>query len=224
MQSGRYSVAHKVIDYLKENIANGNWKVGDKIPSENTLTRELGVSRVSVRLAIQQFIALGVMKSHHGKGTFLVSDSRELINAGPAGVSENECRDVEKILEFRLMIEPEGCFLAVGKTDEQTVENLRRHLNALVASIGDSEEFVKNDIRFHVEIGRASGNPLVEKYLREVFAHNLQDHKHINKLFGYKDGVYYHSLILKAFETKNAKLARKLMDEHLRNALEQIKK
>ena len=223
MQNNKYSVSQRVVDYLKTNIANATWRVGDKIPSENQLTRELGVSRASVRMAIQQFIALGIMESFHGKGTFIVSNDVNTLPAGINAVSETECRDVEKILEFRSIVEPETCFLAAQKADAEVVDRLRGHLNALVANIGNSEEFVRHDILFHMEISRASGNPILEKCLREIFQQNLQDHKQINKIFGYKDGVYYHSLILKAFENHDPRLARNLMGEHMKQALELLR-
>ena len=59
--------------YLKEQIDSGAWKAGEKIPSENTLTKELGVSRASVRDAIRYFAGQGVLESRHGKGTFLLT-------------------------------------------------------------------------------------------------------------------------------------------------------
>ena len=65
------SVTGKIAHYIRKNIRNGNWTVGEKIPSENQLCEELGVSRVSVRSALQQFIALGILESVHGKGTFV---------------------------------------------------------------------------------------------------------------------------------------------------------
>ena len=43
------NITQQVIEYIKDNIESGNWKVGEKIPSENELTAFLGVSRSSVR-------------------------------------------------------------------------------------------------------------------------------------------------------------------------------
>ncbi|MCD8351617.1 MAG: FadR family transcriptional regulator [Planctomycetaceae bacterium] len=221
--TARYSASQKVVDYLRSNIADGAWKVGEKIPSEHELTRELGVSRTSIRQAIQQFIALGVMESFHGKGTFIVSNEVVSAPGGVGAVSEVECRDVEKVLEFRSILEPKAAFLAAQNATDEVIEQLRRHLNALVTSIGDSEEFVRHDLLFHTEICRASGNPLLERSLREVFALTQQDHKKINTIFGFKDGVYYHSLILKAFESHDPQLVQNLMAEHLEQALEQLR-
>lgn len=224
MHVSRARVPQQVFDYLKDKIANHVWAVGDKIPSENVLSRELGVSRVSIRLAIQQFIAMGVLESMHGKGTFIKSNDPRILNTESGALSYDECRDTAKVLEFRLIMEPEACFMAAGNQDPQMIQTLTGHLNDLVGTIGDSEVFIKHDMLFHLEIARASGNPLLEKCLRDVFMQTLHNHKQINKIFGYKDGVYYHSRILKSLESGNAKQAKKIMAEHLQVALDALAK
>lgn len=219
----KYSASQKAIEYLKTNLANATWRVGEKIPSENELTRKLGVSRASIRQAIQQFIALGMVESFRGKGTFIVSNAPNAAPGGFGAITEKECRDLEKILEFRAILEPRAALLAAQRANKTALATLCEHLNKLVASIGDSEEFVRYDMLFHLEICRASQNPLLEKSLREIFNVTVQDHKKINKVFGYKDGVYYHSLILKAFRKRDPKLVRDLMAEHLEQALKQLR-
>ena len=218
----RPSVSLQVIEYLRNHIGNGTWEIGEKIPSENALTKVLGVSRASIRLAIQQFIALGVLESVHGKGTFLKTKNLHALDNNSHTVTDDECKDVAKVLEFRLIVEPGGCFLAAQKADAHILGSLSEHLNRMMANIGNLAEFVKYDIEFHAEIGRASGNPLLAKTLQNVFSQTREKYEQIVKIFGYKDGIYYHSLILKAFEGHDAKLARKLMTEHLQSALDQI--
>ena len=68
------NVTEQIVAYYKQQILNGTWKVGEKIPSENQLCGELGVSRASIRSAVKELIGLGVLESMHGKGTFLIDD------------------------------------------------------------------------------------------------------------------------------------------------------
>jgi GntR family transcriptional repressor for pyruvate dehydrogenase complex len=77
---------------------------------------------------------------------------------------------------------------------------------------------------FHEEISRATGNRLLEKCLKEVFQQKAKNHKQINEAFGFNDGIYYHTLLLEAIETKNFRKARKLMKEHLQQAIERLEK
>ena len=55
-----------------------------------------------------------------------------------------------------------------------------------------------------------------------VYQENRKDFDLINEQFGYKDGVYYHTLIYKALEDGNGELARDYMQEHLRQALDRM--
>ena len=97
------SVTGKIAHYIRKNIRNGNWTVGEKIPSENQLCEELGVSRVSVRSALQQFIALGILESVHGKGTFLISDDLSAFysNVEEPAPTIDATETMKQILEFR---------------------------------------------------------------------------------------------------------------------------
>ncbi|MDR3077483.1 MAG: winged helix-turn-helix domain-containing protein, partial [Planctomycetota bacterium] len=67
----RLRASQKVAEHLRRNILAGKWRLGERVASEHMLAGQLGVSRVSVRLAIQQFTAIGVLESVHGSGTFL---------------------------------------------------------------------------------------------------------------------------------------------------------
>lgn len=223
MQIEKSNITQQVIEYLKTNIENGNWKPGEKIPSENMLTQILGVSRASIRVAIQQFIAINALESIHGKGTFVKSNDLSAFSNNANNITHEDCQDINKVLEFRRIVETESCYLAAQNAGDEVIENLKKYLALMKENIGNSEAFVKADMLFHEEICRASGNQLLEKSLREVFKQTGKNHKQINEIFGYKDGMYYHTAILKAIEEKNAKSAKKLMHDHLQQAIERLK-
>ena len=52
----------EVYENLLNKIVNKEWKIGDRIPSENALCKEYGVSRVSVRAALQKLQAQNIPK------------------------------------------------------------------------------------------------------------------------------------------------------------------
>ena len=218
------NITQQVIEYIKKNIENGSWKVGEKIPSENNLTEILGVSRASIRVAIQQFIALDVLNSIHGKGTFVKTNNIMGVNHNLAVITGSICDDINQILEFRSIIEPESAYIAAQRATKETIDNLNIYLNNMKKSIGQSAEFVRQDMLFHEEICRATGNPLLEHCLKEVFQQKEKNHEQMNAAFGYNDGVYFHTLLVKAMEAKDAKKAKKLMKEHLEQAIERLKK
>lgn len=217
------NITEQVIEYFKKNIENGEWKLGDKIPSENELTGILGVSRASIRAAIQQFIAIGMMETFHGVGTFIKSDRLDVFNSSLVRTKHYDYYDLEKVLEFRLIVEVESAGLAAKNITEANLQKLRGYLENMKNSVGKSEEFVKNDMAFHAEIAKATGNHIIENSLSDFFTQKEQNHKDMNELFGYEDGIYYHSLILDAFENRDIELVKKLMSEHIQKSIDDLK-
>lgn len=216
------NITQQVVQFIKDNIDNENWKIGEKIPSENKLSESLGVSRASIRMAIQQFIAIGVLESVHGKGTFVKSNSLNMFGKGINGDEDYDIEDLNKALEFRLLVEAGGCFLATERASKENLERLQFYLEQMKENVGNSAEFVKYDMLFHEEISKASGNPLLERSLKEVFKQKNQNHRQLNEIFGYKDGIYYHTVILDAMKSKNPKKAKLLMKEHLEKAINEL--
>src|SRR6187431_536790 len=61
----------RIRDWLLERILSAGLTRGDRLPSENELMRQFGVSRVTVRLALEALRKDGIIESSHGKGWFL---------------------------------------------------------------------------------------------------------------------------------------------------------
>lgn len=217
------NVTEQVVEYYKQQIFTGKWKVGEKIPSENHLSVELGVSRASIRSAVKELIGIGVLQSIHGKGTFLIDDLTDLYNSTEYKITAEDCLDMKKVLEFRKIIEPEACYLAVQNVNEELVQELEETLKDMKANIHDSLRFVMADLRFHKAISKASGNPLIEKSMNRVFEENFKDHREMNQAFGYQDGIHYHTRIIHEIKSGEAEKARQIMADHLQNGVNRLK-
>ena len=59
-----------VMESLKKDILSGKIKPGDKISSENELSKEFQVSRHTVRKALSILENEGLLEATHGLGTF----------------------------------------------------------------------------------------------------------------------------------------------------------
>lgn len=215
------NITQQVVDYFIKKIEEESWKVGDKILSENELTRELGVSRSSIRAAIQQFVGVGAMESVHGKGTFLRSN--DLTRLMGTHVEKNyDYVDMNSLLEFRLILETDSCYLATKRATEENIENLRYYLGKMKDSVGNPQKFVQYDMLFHEEITHATCNPLLAMALENVFNQKQDSLQEFNEAFGYKDGIYYHTLLLKAIEVRDASRAKRIMRSHLQKAIDDV--
>lgn len=222
--AARTNVTEQVVQYCKENINAGNWKVGEKIPSENQLTEILGVSRASVRTALQHLIGLGVLESKHGKGTFLLENQVDEKTENEYKVTSEDCRDILKVLEFRRIVESEACRIATQKATPALLEKLQKTLDVMAANTGakGQDTFVTADMEFHEAICAATENPILEKSVSKVFDETRKNHSQLRSLFGHRDGIYYHTLILSAIRAGDADSARDLMFEHLQNAIDKM--
>lgn len=217
------NITEQVVQYFKDNIASGNWKVGEKIPSENQLTETLGVSRASVRTAIQHLAGVGILESRHGKGTYLLDDQVDAGLGSEMKITSQDCKDIQKVLEFRRIVESEACYLATEKATPELMKELQNCLEEMEKNQGNREEFVTADMNFHEAICRATQNPLLEKSMLKVYQETRKNHSQMNEIFGYQDGIYYHTLILKAIQSGNAQQAREMMFDHLQNAISKMK-
>ena len=67
----------KVIDWINQNIDNGALRPGEKIPSENELCEQFGLSRQTVRHAILKLSEDGLLESRRGSGTYVADQHAE---------------------------------------------------------------------------------------------------------------------------------------------------
>lgn len=61
----------QLLEILRAPIERGEWKVGMQIPTEEQLCGRYGISKSTVRSAIEELVALGHLKKLQGKGTFV---------------------------------------------------------------------------------------------------------------------------------------------------------
>lgn len=215
-QIKRQNVSELVFEQMKEMIADGEWAPGEKIQSENELATQFGVSRVTVRSAIQKLSSLGLVESRHGEGTYVCKlDGSQAFNSMiPMIVLSSQNR--EDLHELRAIVEI-GCVrLAAKRITEDQLKALRASVEAMKSHEDTPEVAAGDDMAFHKGIAYATGNP----YLQQIFdiietnftRYLVENIHHI----GASSGVYYHGQICDALEERDAVLAEKLMVEHLK--------
>ena len=67
------SLSNVAAQNLQRLIANGTYAVGKTLPSQRDLAETLGISRACLREAISMLEALGLVRSHPGKGVFVTA-------------------------------------------------------------------------------------------------------------------------------------------------------
>lgn len=210
-------VSEAVFEQLKHRIISREWAPGDKLPSENKLSQEMGCSRVSVRSAIQKLASLGLVESHQGGGTYVcqLSVDQHLNSVIPYFALSRP--DRASMLEFRYIIEVESAALAAQRADPSQITAMHE-ASKNMAEATTIEEITKYDLEFHYLVAQASHNPILVKVfeiLYDTYFSVLRD----NVTTMGSTGSTYHHMITVAIETRDAELAKLLMRKHLNNTI-----
>ncbi|WP_216896396.1 FadR/GntR family transcriptional regulator [Nocardia alni] len=149
------STVDAVLEQLQSTVQSGTWSVGERIPGELELTRQLQVSRPVVREAIRALTHIGVLEVRRGDGTYVRStaDPRPLLRR----MQRCDARDV---FEVQLAYDVQAAKLAaLRRTDADIVR-----LSELLAdrdSATDATEFGETDAQFHLAIIEITRNPVL---------------------------------------------------------------
>lgn len=71
LNAGPVPLYQQLKSVLKDDIERGVYKSGDRLPSEPDLIREYGISRITVRQALDDLEVEGLIVRRHGKGTYV---------------------------------------------------------------------------------------------------------------------------------------------------------
>jgi GntR family transcriptional repressor for pyruvate dehydrogenase complex len=210
------SLRSQVYAQLKAQLMKGTWKVGEKMPSENELCALFGVSRVTVRAAIQQLEILGLVETKHGGGTFVKDfSSIEAVDAFHPLVQLHRNQDLITVLEYRKIIEKGTIGIAVSKITAQDIEGLEENYATMLSLVENPEPYAKADHQFHYRIAQISRNPIIVKVyqiINEIMSVAMVD---IVKLLGHDIGIKYHRAIIEALKRGDKAECEAVMDEHI---------
>lgn len=220
----RIDVSEQVFKQIMNQVVNGDWKAGTKIPSEDKLSELFGASRVSIRAALQKLRTLGVAESIQGEGTFIteVNLNTYLDELLPLLMMSKE--NMKSLLEFREIIEVRSAGLAALRRNSEDLENIKKVIERMKEDKGDLNKFAKDDLDFHFEIAKATKNIIILK-VTEIMKSILNEYMvKIVSIRGTSAGLKYHPKICNAIESGDAEAAAELMREHIYLAIKDLEK
>ena len=219
----RENMTKKIYDAVIEILKQGNYQVGDKIPTELSLCEQLGVSRNSIREVSKALTLAGVTTSVAGKGTFL---NKEI---GSISLNDQFLPDINgftlaEIMDVRTMLETE----AAGRA----AENCRNDPAAAKAFADLWENFfrfsdmdhVEEHVRggrelsqIHFDIMKLCGNRLLEK----MFLSMMDEIEEARSRFPggtkeLKNEFFRHKEVYEAVASGDPRRARAAMRAHFR--------
>jgi GntR family transcriptional repressor for pyruvate dehydrogenase complex len=215
------SVKERVVRHIRELIRLRRLRPGDRLPTERELAAELGVSRPSVRSALQSLAAMGVLSARRRAGTFIQAGP-PVLDSEPLGLlAALHDFDAEQMFEARASLEVVAAGLAARRATAEQRAAMADELTGLFASLSDPPRFLVHDVRFHRAVAAGSNNPVTAALVDMVSA-LLFDRRRatIARARDLRESAEMHQRIYQAISGRNPTRARAAMADHLRLALD----
>ncbi|MFE4542732.1 FadR/GntR family transcriptional regulator [Arthrobacter sp. NPDC056727] len=215
---------------LRTRIVDGAIQPGEKLPSENTLIGEFGVSRTVVRAALTRLQAEGLVETERGRGSFALTPPTAGPTSGQPARAVVTAEDRLHLLEFRIGVETEAAALAAGNRTERQLHAMRQALADFTDSVEHPAHAMKADFEFHKAVAAASGNPFYTDCLASLgqtmiamprtrlmtgVEHYARDH--------FEQVVHEHGSIFAAIAESDGASASAAMRSHLANSRRRLR-
>ncbi|GAA4842027.1 L-lactate utilization/bacilysin biosynthesis transcriptional regulator LutR [Paenibacillus vulneris] len=214
-----------VADAIRDQILQGEYPIGSRLPSVEQLAVNYQVGRSTIREALMSLKAHGWVDVRHGGGTFVLQTSPP-----PSSIWQlPEISDLPQLkawLELRYILETESASLAAERRSDHHLAALSSILEEM-EKLEDEEALEQADIRLHVALAEASGNPLLQRTLESLFSSMGSVMRESRKLWVFADQSELsrlseeHRLIVAAVQERDAAAAKERMSMHLKK-VEQV--
>ena len=203
----RKKLSDSVIDEIRRMILSGELSEGDRLPNQNDFAESLGVSRPSLREALQALSRLGAIEQRPGLGTVLVSRAPVLLASNLDLPFMSDAQGTIELLETRRLFETGMIELVVVRASDEEIAEIGRVMDALLVAVSRNavDDYQEQDLIFHSLIARAAHNRFVmhvfqairrsfEQFLREAFSvmpgmmnRSMKDHINIYEALSNRD-------------------------------------
>lgn len=163
-------LSDSVIDEIRRMIRNGELQEGDKLPNQNEFALQLGVSRPSLREALQTLHRMGAIEQRPGLGTVLVSRAPALFSDDMNLPFMSDRQATVELIETRRLIETGMIELAVERATESEIRQIGKVMDEMSAAAGSGNiaEYQERDLMFHMLIAKSTHNRFVMRLFQNI--------------------------------------------------------
>ena len=164
------SVVNIVLRRIKDALVEGELHPGDKLPSEEKLSKKMNVGRSTVREAIKMLEALGVVEIRRGDGTYIV-ESMDARSINPLIFSLIlQTGNSKGLVELRYMVESGFMKLAIDKLTETDLNKVKKALDKHKEAVENEnyQNLGELDMKFHYTILEIIRNPFISELSQTV--------------------------------------------------------
>ncbi|MDH6257538.1 FCD domain-containing protein [Bradyrhizobium sp. BR13661] len=218
----RQRLSDTITSQIEQLIVHGTLKPGDALPSERDLSKQLGVSRPSLREALLILESHGLLQARRGGGFGVTDVTASTLTDPLVHLLQRYPSAVDDVLELRHGLECTAAYFAAQRATDADVKRLRDLMTAMKRRRSKREplEDADLDVDFHMTIADASHNLALVHVMRGIFnlmrinmlrAREALHHHHDNVIL--LDDQ--HEAIVKAIVARDPAAARDAANLHL---------
>ena len=197
------------------------FSAGDKLPNENELSKELNVSRTTLREAIRILVAYNVLEIQRGRGTFVTQVAFE--QQSDLGQLSDIKVNAKDLYEMRLIFEPEAAYLAAIRGTDAEIKRILDFGEKIEQEIKSRQDRTDNEHSFHKAIAQATHNefmnqlmPILYQAIAKGVTLSAMSQKAVT------DTVNDHRMIMDFLSQRNAEGAKNAMKIHIMHAIREL--
>lgn len=214
----RYS--DQVFEQLRDLIFRGQLKPGDKLLPERELAQSMGVSRPTVREAINKLVYRGMLEHRQGQGTFVaMPEPGQAHNPFKAMIEGYEATPLD-LLEVRLGLECNAAVLAARRATPEDLAMLEKSFHLMRDKILEGELGLEEDVAFHMCIAYSTKNQVqihIMRYLYDMLHYGIKESlQHLyEKPANLRDIINQHERVYEAIRRHDTQEAFDAMRVHI---------
>ncbi len=216
-------LAEKLADQIRQELATGSSKPGDRLPTEREMSDAYGVSRAIVREAMGRLKQDGIVVTRQGSGAFVADSSMPTLRLH---VVPSDAEDLRSVVELLSAVRSAASAHAATRRTPAQLAAITRWYKAIGRAIRDGQPGEEEDIAFHRAIIDAAGNPLflqILEFLDARMRHFVRTARSNSRHRGLTEQVQAeHRIMLEAIAASDPEAARLAAEQHLANALERL--
>ncbi len=161
------SISKQIAEQLRSAIVNGQFKIGERLPTEDELAQRYGVSRPSVREALKRLAAQNLVRARRGPtgGNFVVQPSYAELAESLSGAATllvgMGALGIEEIIEARRILQGSCLQQAIANVSTEHLQNIETALTRQQDPEISDEDFCQADVAFHRALVDATDNGML---------------------------------------------------------------
>jgi GntR family transcriptional repressor for pyruvate dehydrogenase complex len=209
-------IYQEIVRQVKQLIAEGKLKSGDRLPPERDLAEKFMVSRTSVREALRALQSRGLIDIRAGEGAFVRDISVDTLIEPLALVILPHREAVGELFEARRLLEPAIAALAARRATQEELGEMERILEEQAKEVAQGRTGVAQDAALHSSIANSAHNRAITRIVNALMDLLTQSREESLHTPGRPTRSHAdHRRILEAIKRRDDVAAHRAMLDHL---------